>query len=54
MRLTNMRPYLSAGFAYPDVVVMRADSAADDIVVGAGFFGNDWSFENGEFAWSAD
>jgi predicted esterase len=54
MRLTNMRPYLSAGFAYPDLVVMRADSAADDIVVGAGFFGNDWSFENGEFAWSAD
>jgi len=53
MRLTNARPYLNPGFAYPDLTLMRAGTRADDggIVVGAGFFGNDWSVESGEFAW---
>jgi hypothetical protein len=53
MKITNSRPYLSAGFAYPDLVVFRAveSSGAEDIVVGAGFFGNDWTVDEGEFVW---
>jgi hypothetical protein len=53
MRLTSARPYLNPGFAYPDLTVMRAGARGDDgaIVVGAGFFGNDWSVGSGEFVW---
>ena len=53
MRLTGARPYLNPGFAYPDLTVMRAGARGEDggIVVGAGFFGNDWSVDSGEFAW---
>ena len=55
MRITNLRPYLSAGFAYPDVVVFDARrNSESDIVTGAGFFGNDWSVERGEFVWTKD
>jgi pimeloyl-ACP methyl ester carboxylesterase len=49
-RLMNRRPYLSLGVSYPDLTVFAvADSAV--IVRGAGFFGNDWSVERGEFVW---
>jgi pimeloyl-ACP methyl ester carboxylesterase len=55
MRITSLRPYLGAGFAYPDLVVLDAHRPQQsDIVVGTGFFGNDWSVENGEFVWNTD
>jgi hypothetical protein len=52
MRLTERRPILSGGFAYPDLTVLR--DAGGTVVLGAGFFGNDWSVESGEFVWGED
>jgi hypothetical protein len=54
MRLTGARPYLNPGFAYPDVTLMRAGARSDDggVIIGAGFFGNDWSVATGEFVWN--
>ena len=52
MRLTERRPILSGGFAYPDVTVLR--DVGGSVVVGAGFFGNDWSVESGDFVWVED
>jgi dienelactone hydrolase len=52
MRLTERRPILSGGFAYPDVTVLREHDGT--VVIGAGFFGNDWSVESGEFVWATD
>jgi hypothetical protein len=53
MRLTDRRPYLQAGFAYPDLVVFcPPNDGEDDIVCGAGFFGLDWQVKSGEFVWS--
>jgi poly(3-hydroxybutyrate) depolymerase len=56
MRLTDRRPYLQAGFAYPDLVVFRRpqEEGKDDIVYGAGFFGLDWRVESGDFVWSEE
>ena len=50
-RVLDLRPVLTPGVAYPDLTVFdgRRD---DEIVVGAGFFGADWSVASGEFAWS--
>jgi hypothetical protein len=52
MRLTERRPILSGGFAYPDVTVLR--DFGDTVVLGAGFFGNDWSVNAGDFVWMED
>ena len=56
MQLTNRRPYLGPGYAYPDVIVFNPDliSAGDKGVEVAGFFGLDWRIETGEFIWSSD
>jgi hypothetical protein len=53
MRLTNTRPYLSAGFAWSDMVVFSSDisKGSGRGMVLAGFFGLDWSAERGEFIW---
>jgi len=53
MRLTSRRPYLNAGFAYPDITVFKASERDTDgrVCIGAGFFGNDWSVERGELLW---
>jgi predicted esterase len=53
MRLTDRRPYMHPGFAYPDLVIFSADQAYidGDIVRAAGFFGLDWSVERGEFVY---
>jgi len=53
MRLTNTRPYLAAGFAWPDMVVFNSDisKGSGQGMVLAGFFGLDWSVERGEFIW---
>jgi hypothetical protein len=50
MRMTDRRPYMHPGFAYPDLTLLRA--GGDGIVYGAGFFGLDWSVEGGEFVWN--
>lgn len=52
-RLLDRRPYLSLGVAYPDVTVFQSRNE-DSLVVGAGYFGNDWSYESGEFLWEDD
>jgi hypothetical protein len=53
MRLTNTRSYLYAGYALPDLVVYNSDVARSEGrgLKLAGFFGNDWSFDTGEFLW---
>lgn len=53
LRLTDRVPYFLAGVAFPDCTVFGPDSlstGADGARV-AGFFGEDWSIERGEFAW---
>jgi hypothetical protein len=52
MRLTDRRPYLHPGFAYPDLVVFcSGKSTQEEAVRAAGFFGLDWSVGKGEFVW---
>ncbi len=53
MRLTDRLPYFLSGVAYPDCTVIGPEMLRDGAkgVRAAGFFGNDWSVENGEFAW---
>ena len=54
MRLTNNRPYLYPGYAYPDCVVFSSEMLRQGSkgVLTAGFFGEDWSVEKGEFVFS--
>lgn len=53
MRLTDVRPYLYPGFAYPDVVVFCAHKLdqSPEAACAAGFFGLNWGMEGGEFVW---
>ena len=53
MRLTDRLPYFVSGIAYPDCVLMGGDAWNKGLsgVKAAGFFGNDWTIEHGEFAW---
>lgn len=53
LRLTDRVPYILAGVALPDCTVMGPDvleKGARGARV-AGFFGTDWSVQQGEFAW---
>ncbi len=50
-RLTDRRPYLRPGVAYPDLTVLR-DLGDGRVVAGAGFFGPDWSPTGGELVWA--
>jgi poly(3-hydroxybutyrate) depolymerase len=50
MRLTATLPYFTSGVAYPDLTVVRAGNPAPRAVA-AGYFGEDWGVESGEFAW---
>ncbi len=54
MRLNDRVPYFMAGVAFPDVTVFGVDSLAKGWAGAraAGFFGNDWTVENGEIAWA--
>ena len=54
MKLTDNRAYLSAGFSFPDVMIFTPDmlGGSSDGVKVAGFFGLDWSVENGDFVWN--
>jgi dienelactone hydrolase len=53
MRLADRLPYFLAGVALPDLTVFGPATLEQGwaAVLGAGYFGNDWSVENGEFAW---
>jgi hypothetical protein len=53
MRLADRLPYFLAGVALPDLTVFTPATLEQGwgAVLGAGYFGNDWSVENGEFAW---
>ena len=56
LRTTMRLAYLSAGVAFPDLFIAGPAMLLDGEsgVVCAGFFGNDWSIERGEFVWSQD
>ncbi len=53
LRLTHRLPYFMAGTGYPDCLVVGADALerGTEGIVTAGFFGNDWSVDRGDFAW---
>ncbi len=53
MRATNRMPYLLPGIGFPDFLLSRASSydTGEEALLGAGFFGDDWSVEKGEFVW---
>jgi dienelactone hydrolase len=54
MKLTNRLNYFLSGVAYPDCTVLGPEMLSKGVkgVRVAGFFGNDWSVDNGDFAWS--
>ncbi|MBN1999513.1 alpha/beta hydrolase, partial [candidate division KSB1 bacterium] len=54
MKMTIRRPYLSPGYSYPDLLIFTPElvSNQEKGVIGAGFFGLDWSVETGEFVWN--
>jgi dienelactone hydrolase len=53
MRLTDRQAYFLSGAAYPDCLVFSSDelTQGSEGVLAAGFFGNDWSVETGEFTY---
>jgi len=53
MKLTNTRPYLSAGYALPDIIVFNAEvgKGGGRGIKLAGFFGPDWEIGSGQFIW---
>jgi hypothetical protein len=55
MKLTDRLPYFVSGVAYPDCVVLGAETLEKgfDGVRAAGFFGLDWSVATGEWVWKA-
>ena len=50
-KLTYMRPFLKPGASFPDVTVFNSKilTSKEDGLSAVGFFGLDWSVENGEF-----
>ncbi len=52
-RLADRLPIFVSGVGVPDWVVLSTDMLTDTAkgVVGAGFFGNDWSLSTGDAAW---
>jgi pimeloyl-ACP methyl ester carboxylesterase len=53
MRLTDRLPFFVSGVGYPDCVLLGPETLTKGLagVNAAGFFGNDWSVERGEFVW---
>ena len=53
-RAVSPNRYFVAGTGYPDLMVVSPDLFEDGIdgVVAAGYFGNDWSVENGDIVWA--
>jgi hypothetical protein len=56
MRLTNRLPYFVSGVGYPDCIILSSRILSEGVegVQAAGYFGCDWSLENGSFAWRAE
>jgi len=54
LRAAYPNQYFIAGSSFPDLTVFRMPSSAEEysVVECAGFFGNDWSVENGDFTWN--
>ena len=54
MRVTDRLPVFVSGSGLPDCLVVGADMLARGVegVRAAGFFGNDWTVDAGEFVWS--
>jgi hypothetical protein len=52
MRLTDRLPYFTSGVAYPDCTVLGEEVLLEGMagVRAAGYFGDDWSVETGDFA----
>jgi dienelactone hydrolase len=46
LRRVDRLPYFSSGTGYPDLLLLAPSGPR-----AAGYFGNDWSIESGEFAW---
>jgi len=53
LRMTELIPYFVSGVGYPDCMVLRANGSGrlNQALVAAGYFGNDWGVELGEFAY---
>jgi hypothetical protein len=53
LRLTDRLPFFVSGVGYPDFVLFGPETFTKGLsgVKAAGFFGNDWSVERGEFVW---
>jgi hypothetical protein len=56
MMLTDRLKIFVSGAGYPDFMLYGPDlpSRGYGGVLGAGYFGQDWSVENGEFLWRED
>lgn len=52
LRLTDRLSYFTSGTGYPDCLILSPEilEKGTDGILAAGFFGNDWSVERGEFA----
>jgi len=53
-RMADRLPYFVSGVAYPDCTIFDASDPGGAAIIGAGFFGNDWSIDGGEFAWKSE
>ncbi|MDG3004977.1 prolyl oligopeptidase family serine peptidase [Paludisphaera mucosa] len=52
MRLSATLPYFVSGTGFPDLAIVRGgDGARPPHAVAAGYFGEDWGVDSGEFAW---
>jgi poly(3-hydroxybutyrate) depolymerase len=56
MRVTERLPIFVSGVGFPDCTIIGADAFQKGLagLRAAGFFGNDWSIERGEFVFSDD
>ena len=54
LRLTDRFTYLQAGSSFPDCTIVSSRMLTEGLggVEAAGFFGEDWSVEKGDFAWA--
>jgi len=54
MKLTDRLNYFLSGVEYPDCTVIGPEMLQEGVkgVRAAGFFGNDWSVDQGDFAWA--
>ena len=53
LRLTERLPYFVSGVAYPDCTVFTGKNLSEGTapILAAGYFGQDWGVETGEFLW---